>query len=68
MGSLRSPPVLLTLFGLLLTPVLVVRRVPAALILSIVLLTVIGFFVPGANGKMVTSAPSAILPCVLACR
>src|ERR1700759_3062358 len=36
MGSLRSPPVLLTLFGLLLTPVLVVRRVPAALILSIV--------------------------------
>ncbi|MGY3234863.1 MULTISPECIES: NCS2 family permease [unclassified Bradyrhizobium] len=61
MGSLRSPPVLLTLFGLLLTPVLVVRRVPAALILSIVLLTVIGFFVPGANGKMVTSMPSALL-------
>ncbi|WP_228749181.1 NCS2 family permease [Bradyrhizobium sp. BR 10261] len=61
MGSLRSPPVLLTLFGLLLTPVLVVRRVPAALILSIVLLTVIGFFVPGANGKMVTSMPSAII-------
>ena len=61
MGSLRSPPVLLTLFGLLLTPVLVVRRIPAALILSIVLLTVIGFFVPGANGKMVTSMPSAIL-------
>ena len=49
MGSLRSPPVL------------VVRRVPAALILSIVLLTVIGFFIPGANGKMVTSMPSAIM-------
>ena len=31
------PPVLLTLFGLLLTPVLVARRVPAALILSIAL-------------------------------
>src|SRR6516164_7348390 len=61
MGSLRSPPVLLTLFGLLLTPVLVVRRVPAALILSIVLLTVIGFFVPGANGKTVTSMPSVIM-------
>ena len=28
MGSLRSPPVLLTLAGLLLTPVLVARRVP----------------------------------------
>jgi len=61
MGSLRSPPVLMTLFGLLLTPVLVVRRVPAALILSIAVLTVIGFFVPGANGKMVTSMPSAVL-------
>src|SRR5882762_6477292 len=34
MGSLRNPPVLLMLAGLLLTPVLVVRRVPAALILS----------------------------------
>lgn len=61
MGFLRSPPVLLTLFGLLLTPVLVVRRVPAALILSIAVLTLIGFFVPSANGKMVTSVPSAIM-------
>jgi len=61
MGSLRSPPVLLTLFGLLLTPVLVARRVPAALMLSIAVLTLIGFFVPGGNGKMVTSVPSAIM-------
>jgi adenine/guanine/hypoxanthine permease len=34
MGSLRSPPVLLTLAGLLFTPVLVARRVPGALIPS----------------------------------
>ncbi len=61
MGSLRSPPVLLTLAGLLLTPVLVARRVPGALILSIAALTLIGLFVPGANGKMVTSVPSAIM-------
>jgi AGZA family xanthine/uracil permease-like MFS transporter len=61
MGSLRSPPVLLTLAGLLLTPVLVARRIPGALILSIAILTLVGFLVPGANGKMVTSMPSAYL-------
>jgi adenine/guanine/hypoxanthine permease len=61
MGSLRSPPVLLTLAGLLFAPVLVARRVPGALILSIATLTLIGLFVPAANGKMVTSLPSAIL-------
>jgi AGZA family xanthine/uracil permease-like MFS transporter len=61
MGSLRSPPVLLTLFGLLLTPVLVARQIPAALILSIAALTVIGLFVPAAGGKMVTTLPSAFL-------
>ena len=61
MGSLRSPPVLLTLAGLLLTPVLVARRVPGALIVSIAALTLIGFLVPGTGDKMVTSVPSAIV-------
>ncbi|MBV8835826.1 MAG: NCS2 family permease, partial [Alphaproteobacteria bacterium] len=61
MGSLKSPAVLLTLAGLLLTPLLVVRRVPGALILSIAILTLIGFFVPIAEGKMVTATPSAIV-------
>ena len=61
MGSLNSPGVLLTMAGLLLTPVLVVRGVPGALIISIAALTVIGFFVPGANGKMITAMPSSIL-------
>lgn len=61
MGSLAKPSVLLTLFGLLLTPVLVVRRVPGALILSIAVLTVIGFFVPAAPGKMVTHLPSSVI-------
>jgi AGZA family xanthine/uracil permease-like MFS transporter len=61
MGSLKNPPVLLTLAGLLLTPVLVARRVPGALIISIAVLTLAGFLVPGANGKMVTSMPSAVV-------
>lgn len=61
MGSLRNPAVLLTLAGLLLTPVLVARRVPGALIISIAVLTLVGLFVPGANGKMVTSTPQALV-------
>ena len=61
MGSLKSPPVLLTLAGLLLTPVLVARRIPGALIISIVVLTLAGFLVPGTNGKMATSMPSAVM-------
>ena len=46
MGSLASTPVLLTLAGILVTPVLVARRVPGALVLSIAAITVIGIFVP----------------------
>jgi len=61
MGSLKSPAVLLTLAGLLLTPLLVVRRVPGALIVSIVILTLIGFFVPLSEGKMVTATPASIV-------
>ena len=61
MGSLKSPAVILTLLGILLTPVLVVRRIPGALIISIAALTIIGLFVPLNDTKMVTTAPSTIL-------
>jgi adenine/guanine/hypoxanthine permease len=61
MGSLKSPPVLFTLIGILVTPVLVVRRIPGALIISIAVLTIIGLFVPLSDTKMVTSAPTSIL-------
>jgi AGZA family xanthine/uracil permease-like MFS transporter len=60
MGSLKSPAVLLTFLGILLTPILVVRRIPGALIISIALLTIIGLFVPLNDTKMVTTAPASI--------
>jgi AGZA family xanthine/uracil permease-like MFS transporter len=60
MGSLKSPAVLLTFLGILLTPILVVRRIPGALIISIALLTIIGLFVPLNDTKMVTAAPASI--------
>src|SRR5579864_2632896 len=61
LGSLKNPAVLLTMLGILLTPVLVVRRVPGALIIAIAAITIAGLFVPGANGKMVTSAPASLI-------
>ncbi len=60
MGSLNNPAMLLTMAGLLLTPVLVIRGVPGALIISIAALTIAGFFIPGAGGKMVTTMPSSV--------
>lgn len=61
MGSLASPPVLLTLAGILITPILVARGVPGALILSIAAITLVGLFVPlKPDGTMVTSLPAAI--------
>jgi AGZA family xanthine/uracil permease-like MFS transporter len=61
LGSLKNPAALLTMVGILLTPVLVVRRVPGALIIAIAAITIAGLFVPGANGKMVTSAPASLI-------
>lgn len=61
MGSLREPAVLLTLAGILVTPMLVARQIPGALILSIAVLTLIGCFVPLPNGAVITRAPSAFL-------
>lgn len=60
-GDLSSPAVALAFFGILLTAVLVARRMPGAIILSIAAITTIGLFVPdGADGR-VTTAPAAFI-------
>jgi AGZA family xanthine/uracil permease-like MFS transporter len=61
MGSLKSPAMLLTMLGILLTPLLVVRKVPGALIIAVAAITLVGLVVPGANGKMVTAAPASLV-------
>jgi AGZA family xanthine/uracil permease-like MFS transporter len=61
MGSLKNPAVLLTMLGLLLTPILVVRRVPGALIIAIAVITIVGLFVPAGTGKMITTLPSSLI-------
>jgi AGZA family xanthine/uracil permease-like MFS transporter len=68
-GKLASPPVLLALGGIVLTAVLVWRRVRGAMILAILALTAAGLLVPAAGGEgRVTQLPAAVvsLPASLA--
>jgi adenine/guanine/hypoxanthine permease len=58
-GDLGSPAVLLCFAGVLLTAVLVARRVPGAIILSILAVTAAGLVVPDGHGGRVTSLPSS---------
>ena len=59
-GDFGSPAVALAFFGIVLTAVLVARRVPGAIVLSIALVTIAGFFVPDGKGGHVTALPSGI--------
>lgn len=61
MGDLSSPPVALFGAGLLLTCVLVARRTPAAVLISIGVITLIGFWVPDGKGGMVTTLPKSLI-------
>ena len=60
-GDLGSPPVLLFFGGIILTASLVARRVPGAIVLSVIIITIVGFFVPDGKGGMVTHAPGAFV-------
>jgi AGZA family xanthine/uracil permease-like MFS transporter len=61
-GHLSNPATLLTFIGVLTAPVLMVLRIPGALLLSIVAITIIGFFVPGTEpDSFVTPLPRQIL-------
>ena len=70
LGNLASPTVLLGLGGIVVTIIFVARKVPGALILSILLATVVGFFLPGVNGHghitdmpaHLFSRPNSMLP------
>ena len=62
LGSFTSPVVLLGFGGIVLAIALVYRRVPGALVISILALTVAGLFLPGATaGTHITSLPSSAL-------
>jgi AGZA family xanthine/uracil permease-like MFS transporter len=59
-GDLSEPAVLLALVGIVLTIVLVVNNVAGAILLSVVLLSIAGLFVPVQDGYL-TPMPNAIV-------
>lgn len=66
LGDLSQPGPLLVIFGILLTAVLIIRRVPGAIILGVLALTVLGLLlpgtpVPGTARPMITTAPPAFV-------
>lgn len=60
-GDFGSPPVALAFFGIVLTAVLVARKVPGAIVVSILIITAIGLFVPDGKGGTVTPTPTGLL-------
>lgn len=60
-GNFAAGPVALCLFGVAVTLVLVARRVTGAIVISIVVVTLAGLFVPGEAGKMVTEWPGRLV-------
>lgn len=60
-GNFASPPVALCLLGIVLTAILVARRVPGAIVLSIAAITAAGLFVRAGGGRMVTQLPESFL-------
>jgi AGZA family xanthine/uracil permease-like MFS transporter len=51
-GDLSSPATLLALFGILLTIVLVIKKVTGAILISVVALTAVGAFIPVGDGYL----------------
>lgn len=58
LGNLRDPAVLMVLGGIIVTAVLIVRKIRGAIILVVILLTLTGLFVQS-GGKPLTSLPSS---------
>ncbi len=59
-GNLGTPSVALCFFGIILTAILVVKRIPGSIILSVLGITLIGLFVPDGHGGRVTNLPASI--------
>ncbi|MBI4584899.1 MAG: NCS2 family permease [Planctomycetes bacterium] len=73
-GRLASPSALLVLFGIVLTAALIWRRVRGAIVISVIILTAMGLFIPAADGHGALTAwpekwldaPASLAPTFLA--
>ncbi len=61
LGDISQPGPLMALGGIILAAVLIWRKVPGAIILTVLALTALGLVLKTADGKMVTPLPSALL-------
>jgi AGZA family xanthine/uracil permease-like MFS transporter len=61
LGNLFAPIPMLGLGGLLLGLVLLIRRVPGALVLTILAISCVGLFIPTSGGGHVTSWPKQVI-------
>ncbi len=60
-GNFASGPVALCLAGILLTAILVARRVPGAIVLGIAAITIAGLFIPASDTANVTQLPDSFI-------
>jgi len=60
-GDFASGPTALCLLGIGLTALLVARRVPGAIVISMAVVTLLGLMVSAGGGKMVTQLPDKLL-------
>ena len=65
LGNLKSPPALLTLFGLLLTAVMTARRVKGALLLGMIASTLVGLGAGLVRYEGILSPPPSLAPTLL---
>ncbi|MDX2081127.1 MAG: NCS2 family permease [Terrimicrobiaceae bacterium] len=61
LGDFQRPEPILGLAGIVLAAVLIARKVPAAILLTVFVLTVTGFFLHDPNGRAVTGTPEALV-------
>ncbi|WP_182082429.1 NCS2 family permease [Bombella favorum] len=60
-ASLSQPSVILALAGVMLCLLLQLLRIPAGLLITIMLLTVAGLFIPGSDGQPLTQLPAHLM-------
>jgi adenine/guanine/hypoxanthine permease len=65
LGDLSTPPALLTIFGLLVTAVLLARRMPGAVLTGILLSASVGLLTGLVNYQGLVSAPPSMAPTFL---
>lgn len=65
LGNFKEPGPMLVLGGIILSAVLVWRKIPGAIVITVIVLTIAGFFLKGPDGKgglvPITSKPDAFI-------